>query len=431
MGKEIVEIKQPKPVLEPRMRVAAYARVSCGKDAMLHSLAAQIDYYRNLINSNVLWQFAGVYADEAKTGTKEDREEFQSLLSKCREGAVDMVITKSVSRFARNTVTLLKTVRELRDLGVDVYFEEQDIHTISGEGELLLTLLASFAQEESLSVSDNVKWRIRHNFEDGQSSNFRMLGYRLVDGQITVVPEEMETVQRIFDLYLEGKGTQSIANTLNAEGRTTVTGGIWYCSTVSKILGHEKYCGDLLLQKTYVPDHISKRSITNTGQLPMFLVEDDHVAIIEKSRFQQAMAERERRSFNKGKVFAPTVFAGMIRCDSCGKNYRRKTAARCTKWCCGTFNTRGKAFCPDSKMIPEETLEEAVCAVLGLDEFDSTQFLEQVEQIDACKENTLRFHLRNGTVCEYKWQDRSRAESWTPEMRKAAALTTARRYHNG
>lgn len=280
-------------------------------------------------------------------------------------------------------------------------------------------------------MSDNVKWRIRQGFEDGQSSYFRMLGYRLVDGQITVVPDEMETVKNIFDLYLQGKGTQSIANILNAEGRTTVTGGIWYARTVSNTLSHEKYCGDPLLQKTYVPDHISKRIIPNTGQLPMFLVEDDHEAIIEKSRFQQAMVERERRSFNKGKVSAPTVFAGMIRCDCCGKNYRRKTTVRCAKWCCSTFNTRGKAFCPDSKMIPEDTLQESVCTVLGLNDFDSMQFLERVERIDACKDNVLRFYLRNSAVCEYIWQDRSRTESWTPEMRKAAALAAARRYQDG
>ena len=141
----------------------------------------------------------------------------------------------------------------------------------------------------------------------------------------------MGTVRRIFELYLEGKGTQSIANTLNAEGRTTLTGGIWYPSTVSKILTNEKYCGDLLLQKSYVLDHISKRSVRNTGQLPQFLVEENHEAIIDKALFQQAAVERERRSFNKGKAFAPTVFAGMIRCDCCGKNYRRKAASRCIK----------------------------------------------------------------------------------------------------
>lgn len=195
MGKEIIEIKQSATSLERRLRVAAYARVSSGKDAMLHSLAAQIDYYRNLINSNVQWQFAGVYADEAKTGTKEDRDEFQLLLTKCRDGSVDMIITKSVSRFARNTVTLLSTVRELRDLGVDVYFEEQNIHTISGEGELFLTLLASFAQEESLSVSDNVKWRIRHGFEEGRPSSFRLLGYRWTDGEITVTWQDRRRIR--------------------------------------------------------------------------------------------------------------------------------------------------------------------------------------------------------------------------------------------
>ena len=204
LPKTVVQIDQTPPGICFSKRVAAYARVSSGKDTMLHSLATQIDYYKNLILDNPSWKFAGVFADEAKTGTKDDREQFQELLALCRSGSVDMVITKSISRLARNTVTLLQTVRELKELNVDVFFEEQNIHTLSTEGELMLALLASFAQEESRSVSENCKWRIRHGFEEGKPNTCRMLGYRLINGEITLIPEEAKIVRHIFDLYLKG-----------------------------------------------------------------------------------------------------------------------------------------------------------------------------------------------------------------------------------
>ena len=174
------------PEVPKSLKVAAYARVSCGKDAMLHSLSAQVNYYSNLIQNHSGWTFCGVYADEAKTGTKDSRENFQMLLEDCKAGKIDLVITKSISRFARNTLTLLNTVRELKNSGVDVYFEEQNIHTISSDGELMLTILASYAQEESLSASENQKWRIRKNFEQGIQSTFSLYGYRCKDRNITV-----------------------------------------------------------------------------------------------------------------------------------------------------------------------------------------------------------------------------------------------------
>ena len=266
MKKTIVNIA-PAVAETPRTkRVAAYARVSCGKDTMLHSLAAQIDYYRDYIMMNPEWRFAGVYADESKTGTKDNREQFQVLLSECRSGNIDMVITKSISRFARNTVTFLETVRELKSLGIDVFFEEQNIYTMSAEGEVMLTLLASFAQAESLSCSDNCKWRIRKVFEEGRASTCTMLGYRLVDGEITLVEEEAETAKRIFDLYLAGYGLQKIANTLNEEGLYSIFGNEWHPTTVRKVLTNEKYCGDLLLQKVYRENHLTKRKCYNTDR---------------------------------------------------------------------------------------------------------------------------------------------------------------------
>ena len=180
-----------------KKRVAAYARVSSGKDAMLHSLSAQVSYYSDYIQNNG-WEYAGVYADEAITGTKDKRDGFQKLLTECRNGNVDMVITKSISRFARNTITLLTTVRELKELGVDVYFEEQNIHTASADGELMLPILASYAQEESLSASENQKWRVRQNFQNGKPWRGFMMGYRFDGEKYVVVPEEAEIIKTII-----------------------------------------------------------------------------------------------------------------------------------------------------------------------------------------------------------------------------------------
>ena len=194
------------PEFTHKLRVAAYARVSTGKDAMLHSLTAQIDYYKTKIRANPEWIFAGVYVDEAKTGTKETREGLERLISDCRDGKIDMVLTKSISRFARNTVTLLRIVRMCKEWGVDIFFEEQSIHTMSGDGELLLGILASYVQEESRCASENQKWRIKRNFAAGMPWNGALLGYRIRDGRYEIVPEEAEIVRRIYAEYLEGLG---------------------------------------------------------------------------------------------------------------------------------------------------------------------------------------------------------------------------------
>ena len=247
-------------------RVCAYARVSTGKDAMVHSLAAQVDHYSTLIRANRAWEYAGVYADEALTGTKDSRENFQRMIADAKAGKIDMIITKSISRFARNTLTLLATVRELKALGVDVFFEEQNIHTISAEGELMLTLLASFAQEESRSVSENMKWRIKRNFEAGIPWDRVLLGYRFENGSYIVVPEEAETVRYIYDEYLAGAGAEMIAKRLNEQGILTRMGCRWCGKTVRGVLRNYTYTGNLLLQKTYRENHITKRKMNNNGE---------------------------------------------------------------------------------------------------------------------------------------------------------------------
>ena len=202
------------PEFTHKLRVAAYARVSTGKDAMLHSLTAQIDYYKTKIRANPEWIFAGVYVDEAKTGTNDTREGLERLIADCRDGKIDMVLTKSISRFARNTVTLLQIVRMCKEWEVDIFFEEQSIHTMSGDGELLLGILASYAQEESRCASENQKWRIKRNFTAGMPWNGALLGYRIRDGRYEIVPEEAEIVRRIYAEYLEGFGYHAIAKHL-------------------------------------------------------------------------------------------------------------------------------------------------------------------------------------------------------------------------
>lgn len=229
-----VAFPQKKPFL--LKRTAAYARVSSGKDAMLHSLSAQVSYYNQLIQSNPEWLFCGVYADEALTGTKENRAEFQKLLNRCRRGEIDLILTKSISRFARNTVTLLETVRELKTLGVDVYFEEQRIHSMSSDGELMLSILASYAQEESYSASENKKWQMRKDFEQGKVGSMRMLGYRRTkSGKLEIVPEEAEIVRMIFLYYLSGMGKLAIAKKLNEQQICTVRGCAWTTEDVRRM----------------------------------------------------------------------------------------------------------------------------------------------------------------------------------------------------
>ncbi len=427
MERIVEKIEFPNAQKVKLLKTAAYARVSSGKDAMLHSLSAQVSYYNNLIQSNPEWLFCGVYADEALTGTKDSRENFQKLLAECRAGRIDLVITKSISRFARNTVTLLETVRELKGLGVDVYFEEQNIHTMSADGELMLTILASYAQEESFSASENQKWRIRKDFEQGKVSSLQMLGYkRNKNGMLEIVPEEAKFVRLIFNSYLSGMGKLAIANKLNEMGIVTKNERLWTPDAVRRILRNEKYCGDLLLQKSFRENHLTKRKMENQGQLPQYYVEDAHEPIIDRETFQQAQELMRKQQKFRPKKSCDTVypFRGMITCGCCGKNYRRKTTVTGVVWICATYNNRGKKFCPTSKQIPEDTLCKACCEALKINEFDEEFFQKQIKQILVPEPNLLTFIFNDGHKETVRWTDRSRSESWTPEMREKAAQNT-------
>ena len=431
MERSVQRVQFPEAQKVKLLRTAAYARVSSGKDAMLHSLSAQVNYYNDLIQSNPEWLFCGVFADEALTGTKDNRENFQKLLSECRAGRIDLVITKSISRFARNTVTLLETVRELKELGVDVYFEEQNIHSISPDGELMLTILASYAQEESLSASENQKWRIRKDFERGRMGSITMLGYkRNKNGVLEIIPEEAEIVRMIFCDYLSGMGKNAIANKLHEMGVPTKGGGMWTAWSIRRILRNEKYCGDILFQKSFRENHITKRKIENKGQLPQYYAEEAHEPIISKEVFL-AVQEQLRLQQDYFTPDKPTTgvypLTGLIHCECCGKYYRRKVQPYRVTWICYTYNARGKKYCPESKQIPEDILYEKCCEVLMLDEFDNEVFQSEIEFISVPKPNELTFVFKDGHKQTVHWLDHSRTEAWTPEKRAMAAEHSKKR----
>lgn len=432
MERIITKVKISAPALPFKKRVAAYARVSSGKDAMLHSLSAQISYYSDFVQHHGDWEYVGVYADEALTGTKDSRAEFQHLLSDCRNGKIDMVITKSISRFARNTVTMLETVRELRLLNIDVFFEKENIHSMSGDGELMLTILASFAQEESRSVSENCKWRIRRQFANGRPGSTTMLGYKWVDGTLQVIPDEAKIVRMIFSDYLSGMGKNAIMKKLNARGIPTKCGDVWYESGVTKILGNEKYAGDLLLQKSYSSNYMEKKKCMNRGQLPMYFVKDSHEPIIDRETFERVQKERKRRAAGCLPIHKETYpFTGKILCDGCGKNYRRKIANAGGKyaspvWICSTFNSKGKVAC-NSKQIPEDILMTVTANVLGLAQFDGAVFNEQIKRVIMCGPDKMLFVFQDGHQVEKAWQNKSRRDSWDDAARQRAREMNERR----
>jgi len=412
------------PKLARKTKVAAYARVSDGKDAMLHSLATQVSYYKKLIQDNDEWEFAGVYADEALTGTKDSRAEFQLLLKGCRAGKIDMVLTKSISRFARNTVTLLKTVRELKAINVDVFFEEQNIHSLSGEGEMILTFLAMFAQEESRSASENMKWRIQKDFEQGIMWGGKpCLGYKLENKRLILVPEEAQIVRMIYQLYIDGNGDEQICKLLNSMDIVPNTGTKWHWSTIKSILNNYNYTGDLILQKTYRENHLTKKKKTNNGEFDKYLIKDDHEPIVSKELYFKAKKTRQKR-LNRIKtdpVKKNCAFSGMIQCGVCGKVYSHKKTAYKEIWKCSYSNKRGINEC-DAKQVPDNKVIEAANHILNRTVFDKDFFKSKVDSIEVMPERRLVFHMKDGTSREYIWIESSRRESWTPEMKEQARI---------
>lgn len=357
-----VRIIEPvKPRQEKRKRVCAYARVSSDSEAQGESLENQTQYYQGLIETNPDYEYTGVFADQGSTGTKDDRPEFQKMLTLARAGKLDLILTKSISRFARNTTIVLELVRELKELGVEVFFEKEQISSSSGDGELMLTVLSAFAQEESKNVSDNQKWRYRRKFQNGEVAinTTRFLGYdKNKNRELVINSGQEKVVKRIFEDYIGGKGSFVIAKDLNAEGIETVAGGRWHSSTILGILKNEKYMGDAKLQKTYSADHLRKKKCVNHGEIDSYYIENNHPPIISRDVWQEAQRQIALRGKAKGnwaeiraKYQTRYPLTGMLFCSKCGAPLRRrvwnsKYACRKIVWQCSNYIKNGKIACP-------------------------------------------------------------------------------------
>lgn len=336
-----------------KKKVCAYARVSSKSLSQEDSLENQVIHYQNMIQANPEYELVDIFVDQGISGTKENRPAFQEMLKQCEEGKIDLILVKSISRFARNTLIVLEQVRKLQLLDVEVYFENENIRTLSLDGELMLTVLSAYAEEESRSVSENIKWTIRRKFQKGifQISTKRFLGYDLNEyGELIINPREAKLVKRIFEEYLNGKGSHSLAKTFNAEGIPTVTGAKWNDNTILGILKNEKYKGDALLQKTYTNNYREKKRKRNTGEVEDFYVEDSHPPIISHAMWDKVQTELQRRRRNKGPNRNRYELSGKLICSKCGSKLKRRTwnsgkSSQKVVWQCSKYIKEGKDAC--------------------------------------------------------------------------------------
>ena len=370
---------------EKKMKVAAYCRVSTELEEQDSSYEAQVEYYTSKISENENWKNAGIYADDGKSGTNtKKRADFNAMIQDALAGKIDMILTKSVSRFARNTVDSLVTIRKLKEKNVAVVFEKEGINTLEGTGEILITILSSLAQEESRNISENIRWGVVRKFEKGKVivNCTKFMGYtKNEDGDLVIVPEEAEIVKLIFRLYLEGYSAKKISQYLEENGIKTATGqDKWYDSVIFKMLRNEKYMGDALLQKTYTIDFMTKKKVINKGIVPQYYVEDDHEPIIPKELFYRVQEELARRaSMNKSavtrkknqksKFSSEYALTGLLLCGDCGQEYRRVTWSRNGKkkivWRCSNRLTNGTKNCKKSETLEEGALNRAVMEAIN------------------------------------------------------------------
>ncbi len=367
------------------LKVAAYCRVSTDEEEQKNSYQAQIEYYTDKINKNPEWQMAGIFADEGISGTQaKKRPEFLKMIRLCRQGKIDLILTKSFSRFARNTVDSVDYIRELRALGIGVVSEKENMNTLNEDSEMLITILSCFAQAESESISKNVSWGVRQSFKNGNVpiKYSTLLGYRKGKNKLPeIIPDEAEIVKKIYRNYLDGMSLKQIADALNSRGLTTKgKNSAWKPETVKGILVNEKYSGDALLQKTYVTDCITKTTRKNNGELPMYLVKNHHEPIISRTDFNRVQEEMARRSAKRtiaekltkteqGKYSAKYALSELLICGECGTHYRRVTwtakGFKEIKWRCINRIQYGKRQCHNSPTIDEQPLQRAIVSAIN------------------------------------------------------------------
>lgn len=368
-----IEGVQNNSTLKKKLRVAAYCRVSTGSDAQLESLEAQKTHYERYINSREDWQFAGLYFDEGITGTKtEKRPELLRLITDCKAKKIDFVITKSISRFSRNTTDCLTLVHKLQNLDIPIFFEKENINTGSMESELFLAILSSMAEGESASISENSKWSIKRRFQNGTFKlSYTPYGYDWDSENLVVNPEQAEVVKRIFADVLSGKGTQAIADELNADGITSKKNSKWTATTIRAILSNEKYTGDVIFQKTYTDENFNRH--INYGEVDQYMAQDHHEAIISHKDFDAANALVAQRASEKGiekgsgKYQNRYAFSGKIICSECGDSFKRRihpcTTYKYVAWTCNT-HLKDTTAC-SMKYVRDDEIKAAFVTMLN------------------------------------------------------------------
>ena len=386
-----------------KRRVAAYARVSTNSEEQVTSYEAQVDYYTKYIQSRPDWEFVKVYTDEGITGTNtKHRDGFNEMIEDALAGKIDLIITKSVSRFARNTVDSLITVRKLKEKGIEVYFEKENIYTLDSKGELLITIMSSLAQEESRSISENITWGKRKFFADGKVylPYKSFLGYEKgEDGLPKIVPEEANIIRLIYSMFLDGKTPYAIASILTESGIPTPRQkAVWKASTIESILTNEKYKGAALLQKTFTVDFLTKKMKTNEGEVPQYYIEDSHEPIILPREFEVVQAEMARRKGVKGNYSGNTIFASRIICGDCGEFFGskvwhstdkyRKVIYRCN------YKYADKNRRCETPHLTEQEIKDAFIAVFN------TLMADKDAVLDACR--VMQDTLTDTTEIDFK-----------------------------
>ncbi len=367
-----------------KLKVAAYCRVSTDAEDQLNSYRVQMEYYQRHIMSNDEWEFAGIYADEGITGTQtKKRVQFLKMIRDCEKGKIDMILTKSISRYARNIVDSLSYVRKLKAMGVAIYFEEQNINSLKEKNEVIIGLFSSFAQGESEHISENVRWGISKRMENGTYlSKMDMFGYRRdkITKEVYIVPEEAEIVRQIYRSFLDGMSTHGIAKELEKNNVKTFNGKEkWNQSVIINILQNEKYCGDVMYQKTYIVDCLSKKQLVNHGKKDRYLVYNDHEAIISRDTYYEVQAEFARRKTKRstsdlaktgiGRYSSKYAFSELLVCKECGGHFRRKTVKKkdgtMHYWRCINRLDYADKYCTNSVGFEENALKDAVCKALS------------------------------------------------------------------
>lgn len=372
-------------VVQRQLRVAAYCRVSTDSEEQLTSYEAQKTYYTDKIMTNPSWTMAGIFADEGITGTSATkRPEFLRMIRQCRQKKIDLILVKSISRFARNTVDCLNYMRILRTLGIAIIFEENNINTLETDSEMLITVMGAFAQAESENMSHNVRWGKREAMREGRAAiqYKRLYAYEKgEDGKPRIIPEQAEVVRQIYDSFLAGHSLRMIKKTLEEAGVLTVSGGTdWSIASIKGILQNEKYCGDVLQQKSFVNNCIDRKHIRNMGQLPMYLTQDHHEGIVSRDTFHAARAEFARRNAGRApsKKQAPTgrscysakyALTERLVCGECGTLYRRcvwsKRGQKKAVWRCASRVDYGTKYCHESPTLPEGPLQDAILSAIN------------------------------------------------------------------